>query len=272
MAGWIRIAGGAALAGAAIAILVAERSRPLRSRSQPEPRRTARNLVLGALSVTVVNLLEAPVATALARRAERSRSGLVQRLGLPAWARDPVAVAAMDYAIYLWHVATHRVPFLWRMHVVHHADIDMDASTALRFHAAEMLVSIPWRAAQVALIGPSERAFGLWQRLFFASVLFHHSNIRLPEGLERKLALLIATPRMHTIHHGTRRDETDSNWSSGLSIWDLVHRTFRLDVPAGRVTIGLPAYRREEDIRLEPSLRLPFVEQRDAWAQESVSR
>jgi len=260
---------GGLLAAAGLAILVAERRRPLRRRTQKEPGRLARNVAMGAMSMAVVAVVENPVIRPLAERAERRRRGLVQLLPAPAWVRDAAAILLMDYTIYLWHVATHRAPWLWRFHLVHHVDLDLDASSALRFHAADMAISTPYRAAQVALIGASPRALQLWQSWFFLSVLFHHSNVRLPARLERRLARLITTPRMHGIHHSAVRGETDSNWSSGLSLWDHLHGTFRLDVPQDQVVIGVPGYRNPAEIALLPSLRLPFVRQPDAWAPQT---
>ena len=250
---------------AAAAILIGERRSPLRRQTQAEPSRIARNLLLGALSMAVVSVVEGPVVRPLAERAEARRRGLAQRLPAPAWLRDAAALLTMDYTIYLWHILTHKVPALWRLHLVHHVDLDMDATTALRFHAADMLVSVPYRAAQVVLLGVSPRALRGWQAFFFLSVLFHHSNLRLPPWLERRLSRVLTTPRMHGIHHSTVRGETDSNWSSGLSLWDHLHRTFRLDVPDGRVQVGVPAYRDPAAIRLRPSLSMPFTHQRDAW-------
>lgn len=124
-------------------------------------------------------------------------------------------------------------------------------------------------AAQVAVIGVSPRALRVWQGWFFASVLFHHSNLRLPARMERILARFLTTPRMHGIHHGAVRDQTDSNWSSGLAIWDHLHRTFRLDVAEDAITIGVPAYRHSDDTRLLPSLALPFGQARDDWSASS---
>jgi sterol desaturase/sphingolipid hydroxylase (fatty acid hydroxylase superfamily) len=226
------------------------------------------------MSMAVVAAVQAPLVQKLAAQTERRRRGLVQRLPGPPWARDAAAFLLMDYTMYLWHIATHRHPFLWRFHLVHHLDLDLDASTALRFHAADMAISVPYRVLQVAVIGTSPRALRLWQRLFFLSALFHHSNVRLPLGLERRLARLLTTPRMHGIHHSAVRAEMDSNWSSGLSLWDHLHQTFRLDVPAQDVTIGVPNYRGAAEVALGPSLRLPFVRQRDAWAPtgESAAR
>ena len=156
--------------------------------------------------------------------------------------RDAAAFLLLDYTIYVWHVLTHRVPFLWRFHLVHHLDMDLDTTTALRFHAVDMALSIPWRAAQVRLCGASPRALELWQTFFFVSVLFHHSNLRLPLALERLLVRVLTTPRLHGIHHSTVKEETDSNWSSGLSFWDRLHRTMRTDVPQDAIAIGVPGY------------------------------
>ena len=249
-----------------LALFLAERRYPLRRPTQVEPARTLGNIALGALSMAVVGLLETPLTNRLAQRAAWERRGLVQRLKLPAWARDALALLAMDYTIYAWHVATHRIPLLWRFHLVHHVDLDLDASTALRFHAADMALSLPYRMAQVALIGASPRALGLWRGWFFASVLFHHSNLRLPEWLERRLALVVTTPRMHGIHHSAARGETEANWSSGFSFWDRLHGSFRLDVPMDGIRIGVPGYRDASETGIGASLAMPFTAERDAWA------
>lgn len=262
------VAGGAALAVAGLAIFAAEKRRPLRPQHQVEPARTIRNLVLGGMSMAIINLVETPVTKRLATAAEAKRRGVAQWLPLPAWARDAVAVLLMDYTIYIWHVATHRVPFLWRFHLVHHIDLDLDSTTALRFHAADMAISVPYRAAQVAVLGVGPRALALWQQWFFLSVLFHHSNLRLPERIERVLARAVTTPRMHGIHHSTVKAETDSNWSSGFAFWDHLHGTFRLDVPQRAIAIGVPGYRDPADTRVRPSLRMPFAHERDAWAPD----
>lgn len=253
------------LVTAALAIAIGERWSPLRRQTQQEPGRLLGNLALGAASMIVVGAVEGPIVNRLARRAERNRSGLVQRLNLLPVPRDLIAVLAMDYTIYVWHVLTHKVPLLWRLHLVHHIDLDLDASTALRFHAVDMVVSVPWRAAQVVLLGVSPRALGGWQTFFFLSVLFHHSNLRLPAGIERLLSRFLTTPRMHGIHHTATRAQTDSNWSSGLSLWDHLHGTFRRDRDPDAAVIGVPAYRDPEDIAVIPSLRMPFGPERDAW-------
>jgi sterol desaturase/sphingolipid hydroxylase (fatty acid hydroxylase superfamily) len=159
-------------------------------------------------------------------------------------------------------VLIHRAPFLWRFHKVHHVDLDLTASTALRFHFAEMALSVPWRAAQVLLIGGSPRALAIWQDFLFLSVMFHHSNLRLPPKWERCLVRLIVTPRMHGIHHSIVEDETNSNWSSGLTVWDWLHGTLKLDLPQNAITIGVAAYREPNDVTLPKLIAMPFVDPR----------
>jgi sterol desaturase/sphingolipid hydroxylase (fatty acid hydroxylase superfamily) len=242
-----------------------ERRRPLRRAVEPKLRREARNLAVAAVSAAALRVTEKPVADALTSLVERRRWGLLKLLRLPAWLEVALAVALLDYTLYLWHVLTHRVPFLWRFHVVHHLDLDLDASTALRFHFAELVLSVPWRAGQILLIGVSPLALSAWQTFLFLSILFHHSNVELPVELERRLNRLVVTPRMHGIHHSIVKEETDSNWSSGLTVWDWLHGTLRLNVPQDEVVIGVPAYRDPQEVGLPAVLKMPFGEERPTW-------
>jgi sterol desaturase/sphingolipid hydroxylase (fatty acid hydroxylase superfamily) len=262
--------GGQAIAGVAIAALaiglfVIERKRPLRRAQEAEPQRIARNFAIGGLSLATASLLQRPLIGPLTELAERRGWGLARQLPVPAWARDAVAFLILDYTMYLWHVLTHRAPLLWRFHLVHHVDRDLDTSTALRFHIADMALSVPWRAGQVIVAGASPRLLRVWQSFFFASTLFHHSNVRLPIGLERALTLLLVTPGQHGIHHSDVEAHTGSNWSSGLNLWDRLHGTLRTDVPAELIRIGVPAYAQAEDVTLGRSLALPFTHDRESW-------
>lgn len=251
--------------GAAGLLVWLERRRPLRRAVEPKLRREARNLVVAAAGAAALRVTEKPVADSLTALVERRRWGLLKQFGLPAWLEVALAVLMLDYTLYLWHVLTHRVPFLWRFHLAHHVDLDLDASTALRFHFAELALSVPWRAAQILLIGVSPLALSAWQTLLLISILFHHSNVELPVGLERRLNRFVVTPRMHGIHHSIVKEETDSNWSSGLTVWDWLHGTLKLDVRQDEITIGVPAYRDPEDVGLLEILALPFGEERAAW-------
>ena len=243
-----------------------ERRRPLRrDPEEPKLRREARNLSVAAAAALTLRLTEQPVAERLTALVERRRLGLLKLVRLPAWLETALALLLLDYTLYLWHVATHRAPALWRFHVVHHADLDLDASTALRFHFGELVVSVAWRAGQIVLLGVSPLALSVWQTLLMLSVLFHHSNVRLPLAWERRLNSFVVTPRMHGIHHSTVREETDSNWSSGLTVWDRLHGTLRLNVPQDSVEIGVPAYRDAAELTLPRLLAMPFRHERPTW-------
>lgn len=252
-----------AAAAAGVGLLMwAERRRSLRERPKAlqgrEDERLVTSLAMAGVSAAAAHVAMSPVVAPLAERAERRRVGVTQWLTAPPWARDALAVVLLDYTLYWWHVLEHRASWLYRFHQVHHADLALDSTTALRFHFGEFLMSVPWRAAQVIVIGASPRAVRVWQRLTMLSVLFHHANLRLPLWLERRLALVVMTPRLHGIHHSVVVAEQDSNWSSGLTLWDRLHGTYRANVPQGDIEIGIAAYRDPEDVTLARSLAMPL--------------
>jgi sterol desaturase/sphingolipid hydroxylase (fatty acid hydroxylase superfamily) len=253
------------IAGAFVAIAVAESKRPLRRRRETKSTRFARNLTLAGVTAAAVNALQASFVAPLVRRVEKEKLGLLNAFALPAPVRVAAGVLLLDYTLWWWHFANHKMPFFWRFHLVHHTDRDLDTSTALRFHFGEMSLSVAFRLLQVRLLGVDRSAMSIWQTLLFFSIFFHHSNLRLPAGVERRLVRIIVTPRMHGIHHSDYLDETDSNWASLLTWWDMLHGTMRLDVPQAAIEIGVPAYQREEDVAIDKLLVLPFVEQRDDW-------
>lgn len=252
---------GAAVLGALVLLPVLERRRPLRPATEPLWRRDLRNLAVAAVATATLSRLQAPMVEPLARWVERRRWGLTQHLPAPAWARDAAAVVLMDYGLYVWHVLLHRSGRLWRFHRVHHADLDLSASTALRFHFGELIASAPWRAAQVLAIGTSPRALHIWSKLLFASILFHHSNLRMPERLERRLGRWVMTPRLHGLHHSTEKRHADSNWSSGLTLWDRLHGTWDPE-PEQPAELGVPDLRRPEELGFERLMRMPFAAKR----------
>jgi sterol desaturase/sphingolipid hydroxylase (fatty acid hydroxylase superfamily) len=244
--------------GVLAGLVLLERKRPLRRERESKLRRNSRNLAVAALGALTVQLLEAPIVQPLARSVEKRKLGLLKQLNLPRPLEIMAAVVLMDYTLYLWHVLTHRVPFLWRFHAVHHVDLDLDASTALRFHFGELAISVPYRAAQVVLIGVDAEALSYWQMFLSLSILFHHSNVRLPRRLESALSWFLVTPRMHGIHHSNEPAEANTNWSSGLACWDRIHRTFRLNIPQQEIHIGVKGIDAEECVRLPEILTQPF--------------
>ena len=242
-----------------------ENRRPLRREVESKRRRTGRNLAVAAIAALALQIAEKPVTMRLAKLVERKNLGLLKIVRLPRWLEIVLAVVLMDYTLYLWHVLTHKIPFLWRFHVVHHIDRDLDALTAVRFHFGELIIAVVWRAAQILVIGVSPASLKAWQFFVFPSILFHHSNLRLPEIADKALQNFIVTPRLHGIHHSIIRAETDSNWSSGLTVWDKIHGTFRNDAAPEDITIGVPAYQNADEIVLAKILSLPFEEQKNDW-------
>ncbi len=242
-----------------------ERRLPLRKRVETALPHQARNLVLAGLGALTTILIEAPLIQPLARLVEERHWGISGLFGLHGTVAALVALVLMDYTFYVWHILMHRVPVLWRFHAVHHVDLDLDTSTALRFHCGEILLSVPWRAAQVLIIGLNPMTFSLWQVWFLLCIMFHHSNVRLPIRWEGLLNRLLVTPRMHGIHHSNIEAETNSNWSSGLVCWDLLHGTLRLNVPQERIEIGLPGFQDADAVGLPVILAMPFLEQPNYW-------
>ncbi len=246
-------------------LVLLERKRPLRRETEPVARRTGRNFLVAGTAAVAMALIESPIAKRAASLVERKNVGLLKLVKLPEWLEILLAVILLDYTLYLWHVLTHRIAILWRFHVVHHVDLDLDASTALRFHFGELIVSVGWRAFQIVAIGITPKSLQTWQALLIPSILFHHSNVDLPESLEKLLSKLIVTPRLHGIHHSVIRAETDSNWSSGLSVWDRLHGTFRDVSEHAGVKIGVPAHQNPKDLTIGKLLAFPLHPHRNCW-------
>ncbi len=255
---------GPALAVVALGLLLLETRRPLRRRTRPE--RWRRNVGVALPSLPAMRLTLLPAMVGLAQYMAPRRPLLAR---LPAPWRTLLEVLALDYLGYTWHRLLH-APLLWRLHRVHHNDLDMDLTTAWRFHAGEMLASIPYRAGLPALLGVRPATVLAFEAVFEACTAFHHSNARLPFGLERHLVKLLVTPRAHGIHHSQVQRETDSNFGVVLTLWDRLHRTLRLNVPQQRVCIGVPAYPDPAAQTVARLLALPLAPLRP-WARPDGS-
>jgi len=254
---------GAITALHATALLLAESRVPQRDARERRATRFARNGLLGAVAVAATALVERPLVVRAIAVAKRRSWGIVPRVPGPPFVRAIVAVAALDYALYLWHVLLHRVPLLWRFHLVHHVDRDCDVTTAARIHGVELAFSAAYRVGIVLALGVTRDEYALWESLFGLSILFHHANVALPPSVERALERVVMTPRRHGIHHLADRDAQHGNFASGLIAWDHLHGSVRDGDPRG--PIGLPAYPDEADVTLERLAVLPFVAQRDPW-------
>src|SRR5262249_43005886 len=230
------------------------------------------NLCVSVLAFAVAAVMVRPVGLSLAAWTTAQPFGLLHLVALPAAVQGGLAFFLMDLTFYFWPLANHRLPLLWMFHHVHHIEPDLDVSTALRFHAGEVLFSAGFRVLQVGLIGLPPLTYMIYEGVFQASTLFHHSNVRLPLWAERLLNLVLVTPRMHGIHHSVVEGETNANYSTVFSWWDRLHRSLCLDVPQSALVIGIPAYQEPGDNTLWNVLALPFRTQRAYWYHPDGSR
>jgi|SRR5215470_726548 len=241
--------------------------RPQRRLSVSKARRWLTNLGIAGVDTLVLRAmatLAVPVAAvAAAFYAKEHQLGLLNYADLPFWLKVVVALLVLDLAIWAQHLASHRVPLFWRLHQVHHADRDVDVTTAVRFHPIEIALSMLWKIAVVIVLGASPFAVFVFEVILNASAMFNHANIALPAGLDRALRLLIVTPDMHRVHHSVLHEEHDRNYGFNLSLWDRLFGTYRAEPEAGQkgMTIGLPPYQSEAPTRFAWSLWLPFGSQ-----------
>lgn len=242
-----------------------EKRRPLRKTVESKEIRTVRNLLMAGSASAAMIIFEKPAIDFFTKFVEDRRIGFLKIFKLPRSIETILAIILLDYTLYLWHISTHKVPFLWRFHLVHHVDLDLDSSTAYRFHFGEIIISVLWRIMQILLIGASPQAIKSWQTLLFPAVLFHHSNLKLPDDWDEKLSQIIITPRLHGIHHSVVQAETDSNWSTIFSVWDRLHRTLKTDVNESEIKIGVPAFQNSQELKFIYLLELPFLEQKPSW-------
>jgi len=247
-----------------LALLCLQWRFPLRRQHFSVLHRFVRNFVLSIPGFAVVRLAMLPIPIAVAMWAEEKHIGLLHWLALPFWIAGIATFLLMDYAYWWWHWANHMLPFFWRFHNVHHTDLDLDVSTATRFHFFEMIFSAGFLALVVVAFGIEPVTLLVFFIVFEGATLFHHSNWRLPIGLERVLNRIIVTPRMHGIHHSIVQRETNSNWGTIFCWWDNLHHTLRRDIQQEEIVIGVAAYRDEKELTIGQLLVLPFRKQR-AW-------
>jgi sterol desaturase/sphingolipid hydroxylase (fatty acid hydroxylase superfamily) len=218
------------------------------------------NLAVVALDTVLVRLLYPIGAVALAMLAEAKGIGLLNAYAVPAWIAIPLAVIVLDFAIYLQHVLFHAVPVLWRLHRMHHADLEFDVTTGARFHPIEILMSMALKLAIVAALGAPAAAVLIFEVLLNATAMFNHSNVRIPAALDSALRWLLVTPDMHRIHHSVVVGETNSNFGFNLTWWDRMLGTYREQPAAGHeaMTIGIEQFRDPAEQRLDRMLTQPF--------------
>jgi len=234
---------------------------PRRSLTQSKGKRWLNNIGLVVLNTVLLRVLFPTAAIGVALTAQQQQWGVLNQLDWPAWLATLVAVIVLDAAIYLQHVMFHAIPAFWRLHRVHHADMDFDVTTGARFHPVEIILSMLIKFAVIVLLGPPLAAVVIFEVLLNALSMFNHGNVRIPLPLDRVLRWLIVTPDMHRVHHSHREHETNSNFGFNLSLWDRLFGTYRDQPQDGHtdMVIGIDTWRDPGHcIRLPGLLLMPF--------------
>lgn len=233
---------------------------PRRIRTQTRKARWVTNWAITVANTVTLNAMALPLlAVGAAFDAQSQGWGLFNATSWPTWIEVILVILILDFAIWAQHVITHKVPFLWRLHQVHHADVDIDVTTAIRFHPIEIALSMLLKIGLVYLLGPAALAIVLFEVILNGTAMFNHANIRLPLSVDAVLRRVLVTPDMHRVHHSTLRHEHDSNYGFSLSIWDQMFGTYIPQPEAGHdaMDIGLQ-WQDDRPSRLGWSLKLPF--------------
>ncbi|MFV1995342.1 MAG: sterol desaturase family protein [Verrucomicrobiales bacterium] len=217
-----------------------------RRRLKERAQHAFRNFVLILLNAMLISVLFIASWRMASDFASGRHLGLLNLLEFPGWVEALLAVLLFDFWTYWWHRFNHRIPFLWRFHRVHHSDPKMDVTTSNRFHVGEIFISAVLRIPLIVLFGAELWHLALYEALMFPIVQFHHANVGVPLWLDRGLRTVVVTPEMHKVHHSRYQPETDSNYTSMLSIWDRVFGSFRISEDAGTISFGLDGYDSEE--------------------------
>jgi sterol desaturase/sphingolipid hydroxylase (fatty acid hydroxylase superfamily) len=249
-----------AFAGVLSLMAIWELLGPRRPQAIRRGRRWPGNLAIVATDTVLVRILFPTAAVGLALVAEGKGWGLFNAFGVPAWISIPLGFILLDLIIYLQHVLFHAVPGLWRLHRMHHADLEFDVTTGVRFHPIEILLSMVVKLGAVAALGTPAVAVLIFEVLLNATSMFNHGNVRLSDGLERILRWFVVTPEMHRVHHSILSHETNSNFGFNLPWWDRVFGTYRAQPQAGHegMTIGIQQFRDPRELRFDRMLIQPF--------------
>jgi len=234
---------------------------PRRGRTLSRWIRWPSNLAVVALNTILLRLLIPTAAVSLALIAEETGWGLLNQLALPGWLAILLSVMVLDLAIYLQHVMFHAVPALWRLHRMHHADLEFDVTTGARFHPIEILLSMAIKLTVVVALGPPAVAVLIFEVLLNGTAMFNHGNVRIPIKLDSVLRWFVVTPDMHRVHHSIIPQETNSNFGFNLPWWDRLFGTYRAQPAGGHeaMTIGIEQFRTPRDLWLDHMLVQPFL-------------
>jgi sterol desaturase/sphingolipid hydroxylase (fatty acid hydroxylase superfamily) len=248
-------------AGVLLVMALLEALFPRKVRVMGRPMRWFTNLGIVVINTFAMRFVVPVLAMGFAAMAAQNGWGLLNLFEAPGWIEFVLAVLLLDMAIYWQHVLSHKIPIIWALHKVHHADRDIDTTTGLRFHPVEIILSMGYKIFWVLVLGPSVVAVFVFELLLNACALFNHANVKIPRGVDRFIRLFIVTPDMHRVHHSVIREETNSNYGFNLSVWDRLFGSY-IDQPReghDAMTIGLPQYQTKKPANLLWCLVIPFM-------------
>jgi sterol desaturase/sphingolipid hydroxylase (fatty acid hydroxylase superfamily) len=245
--------------GGFVLFLCFELVRPYRKPSVSKMQRLVTNISLTVLNSAVLSLIFASATINTALYVSEKQLGLLNIISLPLWLKAFLAVLFMDFMLYVWHLLNHEVPLFWRFHRVHHSDLNMDVSTATRFHIGELAISAVIKVCLIYFIGADLISVIIFESLLVLTAQFQHSSLNAPESFEKFFWIFFVPPSMHRIHHSVKILERDTNYGTILSVWDRLLGTLLKDIPQETIIIGVGPYREPEKLGLPHLLLMPFT-------------
>lgn len=245
--------------GGLLFFLILEAVNPYRPDTVSKKKRWINNLLLTLFNNIVIFVTVGSLFLVVSKYADSNNLGFLGMLDIPLTFKIVLGVIIMDFVLYIWHLLNHEVPFLWRFHRVHHSDINMDVSTATRFHTGELLISAGVKISAIYLIGIHPIALALFEIIIVLCAQFHHSSLKIPHWLDSLYHILFVPPSMHRIHHSVRIKERDSNYGTIFSFWDRVLGTLTRGIDQSGIKIGMGAYRKPGKLYLHQLLAMPFT-------------
>lgn len=245
--------------GGIIFFLLLELVIPYRPSSISKVKRWINNLGITIFNSIIINLVFSTVIVGTATYTQTHKLGILNMVQAPVWLKILFTVVFMDFILYVWHFLNHEMPFLWRFHRMHHSDLNMDVSTATRFHIGELAISAVIKISLIFFLGASPVGVLIFESAVVLCAQFHHSSIKVPKWFETVYWILFVPPSMHRIHHSVVIKERDTNYGTILSLWDRFLGTLLSDVDQGKIRIGVGAYRRPEKLNFHHLLAMPFT-------------
>ena len=244
--------------GGMLLFLVLELLASYRHSSVSKAKRWVNNLALTLFNSLLLQLIFSGAIIGAVAYTQRHQFGILNLFQAPSWVKTLLTIAFMDFMLYVWHLLNHEVPLLWRFHRVHHTDLNMDVSTATRFHIGELAISAVIKISLIFFLGATLTGVLIFETVLVLCAQFHHSSMKVPKGFESLFWILFVPPSMHRIHHSVIIKERNTNYGTIFSLWDRFLGTLLANVDQARIRIGVGAYPRPEKLNLHHLLWMPF--------------